>query len=133
MPGHIRNATTVRGRLSVAQEEDALRRRTVLVARFTPAKGNGTLMQRLPPLYDVQLISLNGEVMTLAGYERVVAGVLQQDYVLGQSWIVTPGPIEDLMHAEAQWRDAAEKIVELQAQLQTGEAARTGSRVEPLG
>ena len=44
-----------------------------------------------------------GEVWTLAGYERVTSGALQQEYFPGQSWLVTPAPLEDLRKAEAEW------------------------------
>ena len=62
----------------------------------------------MPPLYDVVLIAPTGEVWTLAGYERVTSGALQQEYFLGQSWVVTPAPLEDLRKSEAEWAKLAE-------------------------
>jgi len=61
----------------------------------------------VPPLYDVVLIAPTGEVWTLAGYERVTSGALQQEYFLGQSWVVTPAPLENLRKAEAEWAKLA--------------------------
>ena len=101
MPHHVRNAGTVRGLLTIKQEEDHVRHRTTRVARFTPQHQIGSRV--VPALYDVVLIASTGEVWTLAGYERVTSGALQQEYFLGQSWLVTPAPLEDLRKAEAEW------------------------------
>jgi len=76
-----------------------------LVARFSPQHQIG--LRVVPPLYDVVLIASTGEVWTLAGYERVTSGALQQEYFLGQSWVVTPAPLEDLRKAEAEWAKLA--------------------------
>jgi len=92
MPHHVRNAGTVRGLLTIKQEDDHVRHRTTLVARLTPQHQIGSRV--VPPLYDVVLIASTGEVWTLAGYERVTSGALQQEYFLGQSWLVTPAPLE---------------------------------------
>jgi len=101
MPHHVRNAGTLRGSLTIKQEDDHVRHRTMLVARFTPQLQIGSRV--VPPLYDVVLIASTGDVWTLAGYERVTSGALQQEYFLGQSWLVTPAPLEDLRKAEAEW------------------------------
>jgi hypothetical protein len=106
MPSHVRNAGTVRGVLSVKQEEDSIRHRTVLVARLSPVSG----ARPIPPLYDVALVSSTGDVWTLAGYERVQSGALQHEYTLGQSWLVTPAPLEDLRKAEAEWARLAQML-----------------------
>jgi len=68
----------------------------------------------IPPLYDVQLVSSTGEVWVLAGYERVLSGALQHEYTLGQSWIVTPAPLEDLRKAESEWARLAEMLAAIQ-------------------
>ena len=36
MPHHVRNAGTLRGTLAIKQEDDRIRHRTTLVARFSP-------------------------------------------------------------------------------------------------
>ena len=100
MPAHVRTSGTVRGSLTVRQEDDRRRNRTTLVARLTIANGG---MRTVPPLYDAALISSTGDVWTLAGYERITSGALQQEYFLGQSWIITPAPLEDLRKAENEW------------------------------
>jgi hypothetical protein len=105
MPHHVRNAGTLRGTLTIKQEEDHIRHRTTLVARFSPQHQIGSRV--IPPAYDVVLIASTGEVWTLAGYERVTSGALQQEYFLGQSWLVTPAPLEDLRKAEAEWAKLA--------------------------
>ena len=48
-------------------------------------------MRPIPPLFNVVLLGTTGESWTLAGYERVASGALQQEFFLGQSWLVTPG------------------------------------------
>ena len=104
VPHHV-NAGTLRGTLTIKQEDDHIRHRTTLVARFSPQHQIG--LRVVPPLYDVVLIGSTGEVWTLAGYERVTSGALQQEYFLGQSWVVTPAPLEDLRKAEAEWAKLA--------------------------
>jgi len=73
----------------------------------------GSMTKAIPPLYDVQLVSSTGEVWVLAGYERVLSGALQHEYTLGQSWIVTPAPLEDLRKAELEWAKLAELVEHL--------------------
>ncbi len=114
MPNHVRHSNTVRGVLSVRQEQDTVRHRTVLVARLAPAVN---AMKPVPPLYDATLVSSTGDVWTLAGYERVLSGALQQEYSLGQSWIITPAPLEDLRKAETEWVRLAELLSEAQAKM----------------
>jgi len=111
MPHHVRNAGTLRGLLTIKQEEDRIRHRTTLVARFTPQHQIGSRV--VPPPYDVVLIASTGEVWTLAGYERVPSGALQQEYFLGQSWIVTPATLEDLRKAEAEWERLAKLLADV--------------------
>ena len=65
MPHHVRNAGTVRGLLTIKQEDDHVRHRTTLVARFAPQHQIGSRV--VPPLYDVVLIASTGEVWTLVG------------------------------------------------------------------
>ncbi len=76
-------------------------------------------MRTVPPLYDAVLVSSPGAVWTLAGYERVTWGALQQEYSLGQSWIVTPAPLEDLRKAENEWARLASLLAEVQQSQKT--------------
>ena len=99
------------GRCPSGREEDHLRHRTTLVARLTAA---GMGMRLIPPLFDVVLLGTTGESWTLAGYERVASGALQQEFFLGQSWLVTPAPLEDLRNAENEWARLAKLLAELQ-------------------
>jgi hypothetical protein len=69
----------------------------------------------IPALFDVQLISSTGEVWTLAGYERVMTGVMREEVVLGQAWLITPAPLEDLRKAELEWSRLAELVEQLRA------------------
>jgi len=98
MPTHVRHAGTVRGVLSVKQEDDNIRHRTVLVARLSPVAG----ARSIPPLYHVVLVSSTGDVLTLAGYERVQSGALQHEYTLGQN----------LRKGEAEWSRLAQMLAE---------------------
>jgi hypothetical protein len=111
MPAHVRTSNTVRGALSVRQEQDKSRNRTTLVARLTVIGGG---MHKVPPLYDAVLISSTGAMSTLAGYERITSGALQQEYSLGQSWIIVPAPLEDLRKAENEWARLAALLAEVQ-------------------
>ena len=58
MEKHARIAGIVRGRLTVGQEQDSLRHRTVLVARLLCSGGVRTPVH---PLYDVTLVASSGE------------------------------------------------------------------------
>lgn len=113
MEKHVRIAGTVRGRITVAQEQDSLRHRTVLVARLAC---NGP---RLPvqPLYDVTLVASSGEIWTLAGFERIEAGPMRHVHLVGQAWIIEPVVIQDLIDAERKWSAAAGRVHELEQQL----------------
>jgi hypothetical protein len=109
-----RNAGTVRGRLTVRQESDPTRGRMILVARVHHA-GAFAGFRQVPPLYDVALVASTGEALTLTGHERISAGPLQEETLLGQSWIVAPAPLEDLRRAENEWQRLAELVDELRA------------------
>jgi hypothetical protein len=124
VPHHVRAANQVRGTLTVKQEEDNLRHRTTLVARLTRP---GAMAKQIPPLFDVQLVCSTGEVWTLAGYERVTTGVLREDVTLGQAWLITPAPLEDLRHAELEWARLAELVAQLRAESGPSTAARRPS------
>jgi hypothetical protein len=116
-PRHVRSATTVRGLLAIAQEEDPVRHRAVLVARLTtqpPAVP-------IPPLYDVTIVSLSGTIWTLAGYERIESGSVLQPQIVGQAWIVEPVFIQDLIDVEHKWAAAHARVHQLeQHMLATG-------------
>jgi hypothetical protein len=113
IPHHIRAANQVRGILTVKQEDDHLRHRTTLVARLTQI---GSMAKPIPALFDVQLVCSTGAVWTLAGYERVTTGVMREDVLLGQAWLVTPAPLEDLRKAELEWARLAELVSQLRAE-----------------
>ena len=98
MPVHVRNGGQTRGRIEVKQEQDPTRSRYVLVARFHATAGHRTISN----LYDAALVAALGDVWVLAGIERVVGGPMSLEHSLGQSWIITPAPIEDLIRAEAE-------------------------------
>ncbi len=114
MAKHVRVAATVRGRLTVAQELDGLRHRTVLVARLVCSSSVKPAVQ---PLYDVTLVASTGECWTLAGFERIEAGPLRHVHFVGQSWIVEPAAIQDLIDAELKWSTASGRAHALEQQL----------------
>ena len=58
---------------------------------------------------------------TLAGYERVTSGALQQEYLLRQSWVATPAPLEDLRRAENEWA-LAKLLAEVKSRDEPGPA-----------
>ena len=92
MEEHVRIAGIVRGRLTVGQEQDSLRPRTVRVARLLCSGGVRTPVQ---PLYDVTLVASSGESWTLAGFERIEAGRMRHVHLLGQAWIIEPVAIQE--------------------------------------
>ena len=118
VPYHIRAANQVRGTLTVKQEQDNLRHRTTLVARLTQ---QSSMAKQIPPLFDVQLVCSTGDVWTLSGYERVTTGVMREDVLLGQAWLITPAPLEDLRKAELEWA----RLAELVEHLRTGQSPTT--------
>ena len=88
MQSHIRNAETVPGTLAVRQEGDPTRFRMVLWRAST------------------------SEAWTLTGHERVDAGPLQQEALLGQSRLVALATLEDLRYAEDAWHRLAQLVHE---------------------
>ena len=69
---HVRIAGRTRGSITVRQENDRIRHRTILVARLVPASGH----RLITPLYDAVLIGTSGERWMLAGSERIITGPL---------------------------------------------------------
>ena len=114
MAKHVRAANIVRGRLTVAQEQDTQRHCVVLVARLLCC---GSVASPFPPLYDVSLVASNGGSWTLTSYERIEAGPLRHVHFVGQSWIIEPAPIQDLIQAERECGAASSRAHELEQQL----------------
>jgi hypothetical protein len=69
------------------------------------------------PLYDVALIASSGNTWTLAGFERVEAGPLRALHVLGQSWLIEPVAMQELIEVERKWSAAAGRVHDLEQQL----------------
>jgi hypothetical protein len=110
---HVRLAGRTRGSLSIVQEADQTRRRAVLVARLAPAGGQ----RAVPPLYDVVLVGTSGDRWILSGFERIEAGPLRLEHALGQTWVVEPVAVQDLIEAERRWIDAVRDANELRERL----------------
>jgi hypothetical protein len=72
-----------------------------------------------PPLHDVTLIGTSGEAFVLTGIERIEAGPLAREYAVGQTWIVEPVQVQDLLDAEQRWSDSAREVELLREQLRT--------------
>lgn len=113
MEKHVRIASIVKGKLTVAQEQDSLRHRTVLVARLH----TGSARQQIPPLFDVTLVASTGETWTIAGFERIEAGPMRHVHLLGQAWLIEPVAIQDLIDVERKWSAASGRAHELEQQL----------------
>ena len=96
MPLHVRHSSETRGRIEIKQELDGGRSRYVLVARLHPISGK----RPIPSLYDVAIVAASGDVWVMSGVERVVGGPLGHEHWLGQSWLIRPGPTDDLIRAE---------------------------------
>jgi hypothetical protein len=110
---HARLAGRTRGSLAIHQETDNNRRRAILVARLAVDAGQ----RPAPPLHDVTLIGTSGEAFVLTGIERIEAGPLAREYAVGQTWIVEPVQVQDLLDAEQKWRDSAREVELLREQL----------------
>jgi hypothetical protein len=93
----LAQAQEVRGRLSIREQADETRHRRVRVAQIvTPTAA----AEAIRPLYDVQLLgSLNGGQWSLTGYERAPTAVHAGDCIYGQTWLIRPGPDDDLLKA----------------------------------
>ena len=59
----------------------------------------------------------NGESCTLAGYERIEARLLRHVHFVGQSWIIEPAAIQNLIQAKHKWGAACSRAYELEQQL----------------
>ena len=114
MEKHVRIAGIVSGSITVAQERDSLRHRTVLVARLKCSDSFKTPVQ---PLYDVTLVAGTGESWTLAGFERIEAGPMRHVHLVGQAWIIEPVAIQALIDVERKWSAASGRAHELEQQL----------------
>lgn len=78
----------------IATEADELRNRLTLVAR---AIATGTTQTTTaPPLYDVKLLESDGHRFTLTGYEYHSGGMPPRIQIVGQTWVMTPLPDEDM-------------------------------------
>jgi len=110
---HLRDAGRTRGTVSIKQEQDRQRRRSVLVAHLLPKQG----FRAIPALHDVQLISSNGETWVLAGVERIETGPMREECSVGQTWLLTLAVVDDLLIAETRWGLASAEAAELRCQL----------------
>lgn len=110
-PHDVRNSGAVRGNLSVREEVD----HTDIERPWSPVLRE-PLWECGPslPLFDVVLLGATGESWTLAGYERITSGGLQQEFFLGQTWLVAPAPREDLRNAEKEWARFSKLLAEVQ-------------------
>ena len=129
---HVRVASRTRGTITIKQEDDPTRHRSILVARLSPSQGQ----RRIRPLYDVQLLGCTGETWTLAGQERIEAGPLQRETTVAQTWMLELAVVDELISVSQRLNAAAgeahalrEQLAALQAQAgaSPGAAAR-----EPL-
>ena len=72
------------GRLLVGQSRKRMFGRTVRLARLVDDEGSRDL---LPPLLDATLLWVADNKMTLSGFERIVVGRKNTDFV--QTWLAT--------------------------------------------
>ncbi len=121
---HVRIAGRTRGNITVRQETDNIRHRAILVARLVPASGH----RSIAPLYDAVLIGTSGERWMLTGSERIIAGPLAREVSVGQSWIIEPVVVQDLIDVEVKWTNALREANVLRDQLR--ELTANGARPE---
>ncbi len=84
-----------RGRLEVTEARDDELRRTVRTATFA-VEGDD---DPVPPLHDVVLLGMRGSLMSLAGYEEVPDGPLEDLRRYQQTWLLSPASERDLDRA----------------------------------
>lgn len=88
LPRHRLNmAGPVRGLLSVEEHQDQELNRTTRVARLLDAK-TGRPMDAVLPLYDVALICVRKDYMSLTGIERHHDMLLQRNFDFAQTWLL---------------------------------------------
>lgn len=126
---HVRIASRSRGSIRIQQEDDSTRHRAVLVARLAPAAGH----RAIPALYDVTLIGTSGDRWVFGGFERIEAGPLAREYAVGQTWIIEPVVVQDLIDVEVRWTHALREASELRERLRLlTEANSIGTTPVPL-
>ena len=111
---HVRVATRTKGNLSIRQENDGIRHRTILVARLHPGSGQ----REIPALFDVTLLASTGERWILTGHERIQSGPLAHEYAVVQTWVIEPAAVQDLIDVELKWSRACGRVHELERELQ---------------
>lgn len=107
----VRQVKQCRGHLSISVEKSG--RRALLVARLQPAAGQSAI----PPLFEAALLGTSADCWVLSGHERVEAGPLRKECLLGQTWLVEPAYGDDLVRAEQNWTSAVREANELREQL----------------
>jgi hypothetical protein len=110
---HVRVAGRSRGRISIGQEDDGIRHRAILVARFHPSQGH----RPIPALYDVTLIGSTGDTWTLAGFERIEAGPTRFECSVAQTWLLELATVQELIDMGVKWNAAAGEAHELREEI----------------
>jgi hypothetical protein len=98
------HANRVRGSLSIKSESTG--RRESLVARINPLAGS----RPIPPLFDASLAGMSGESWVLTGFEKIEAGPLRRECLVGQVWLAEPAAMQDLIDVEAKWATALTEL-----------------------
>jgi hypothetical protein len=117
----VRQVKQCRGHLSISIEKNG--RRSLLVARLQPAVGQSAI----PPLFEAALLGTSSECWVLSGHERVEAGPLRKECLLGQTWLVEPAYGDDLIRAEQNWTLALLEAGKLREQLSQVQIAGTAA------
>ena len=68
----------------------------------------------MPPLYDAVLIASTGAMWTLAGYERITSGALQQEYTWATLYIGRPAASDGKRNNRHERRGGAERQADIQ-------------------
>lgn len=116
---HLRNAGRVGGVVTVKQEDDGVRHRSLLVARLAPIRG----FDSIPPLYDAVLLQTSGERWVITGLERIASQPLGYEVSVAQTWIIEPVEVQDLIDAEIQWTNAVREANTLRDELEALKAS----------
>lgn len=107
----VRQVQRTRGHFTI--EIEKIGRRLLLVAQLQPASGYG----RIPHLHGVELIGTSSSCWVLDGHERLEAGPMRKECLIGQTWLVEPAYEDDLISVENRLLDAVREANALRAQL----------------
>ena len=87
----------------------------------------------IPPLYNVTLAGTSSEAWVLRGFERIESGPMRRPCLLGQTWVVEPAAVQELIDAETKWGNEVRLANELREQVRLLTQAEKPSASQSAG